>query len=169
MNLHLRKPAFHDYSEIATWVPDALACKWWAGDAMPFPFLPAELPTLLDIGYRTSFCLMMGEKLVGFAQYGLRTLSAVHLSRVIVSSEMRGSGLGSLLCWMILKEAFAETSASVCTLRVYRKNERAIAIYRKLGFTPLEMGSNHDVFFMQLDRNDLTQLAPRGPKDIIGS
>ncbi len=153
MSLELRPPTQTDYAEIATWVTDAEACKTWAGADFPFPFLAAELGLLLDVERRPSFCLIGEHRpTLGFCQYGMRTSTVVHLSRIIVSPKERWKGLAVLMCSMILEKAFKDTNAVAASLRVYRENHPAIAAYTKLGFEPIDDGSNAETLFMVVQR-----------------
>lgn len=126
----------------------------WAGSDVPYPFLPAELALLLDVERRPSFCLVnQDDPPLGFGQYGMRTSTIVHLSRIIVSPKERWKGLGQLMCKMLLEKAFAETHAVAASLRVYRENEVALAAYKKLGFQPVEDGSDAEVLFMVAEKH----------------
>jgi ribosomal protein S18 acetylase RimI-like enzyme len=94
-------------------------------------------------------CQAHAERL-GFGQYRVRQLGTVHLCRIIVAPEARGQGLGKSLCRLLIDEASHATAAEVVTLRVYRDNPAAYAIYSGLGFVPDEAESNAEVLMMKL-------------------
>jgi ribosomal-protein-alanine N-acetyltransferase len=62
---------------------------------------------------------------------------------------MRGQGLGRVLCQQLAAKAIHNTGAHTVTLRVYRDNAVAVALYASLGFTPVESESDEDLLFMK--------------------
>jgi ribosomal protein S18 acetylase RimI-like enzyme len=48
-------------------------------------------------------------------------------------------------------KAVQSTGANTVTLRVYRDNTVAVALYASLGFMPVESESDEDLFFMRAE------------------
>ena len=85
-----------------------------------------------------------------FGQQRVGDPGAVHLRRIIVSPALRGAGVGRSLCTQPIAEALRFTRASSVTLRVYRDNEAAVALYSSLGFSRVEVKSYAQVVFMSV-------------------
>jgi ribosomal protein S18 acetylase RimI-like enzyme len=154
MNATLRSPILADYETIASWVSDAEACLRWAGPQLAFPFFASELPRLLSAVGGQSYCLADETAApYGFGQHWVIAPGAVHLGRIIVSPELRGNGLGRTLCQQLIAKAIQSTKANVITLRVFRDNHMAIALYSSLGFGFIEDESNERTFFMKMGAN----------------
>jgi ribosomal protein S18 acetylase RimI-like enzyme len=60
---------------------------------------------------------------------------AAFLNRIYIDADWRGRGLANHLLDAILDEA-ARRGATRLTLTVFERNSRAIAFYKKVGFTP---------------------------------
>ena len=149
MNCTLRTPQAIDFEAIASWVTNREACLSWAGPRLPFPFSAPDLPALLSVADGESLCLAEGSaRPYGFGQFWVSTPGAVHLGRIIVAPTMRGRGFGRTLCRQLIAEAVLQTGARRITLRVYRDNLAAIALYLGLGFSAVESESTGEVFFM---------------------
>lgn len=149
MSLTLRDPEQIDYQAIASWIGNAKACARWAGPQVPFPFEAHKLPELLAVPGGRSYCLSAsGEACIGFGQFWTAEQSAVHIGRLIISPHERRTGVGRLLCEQLISEAVRQTGAPVVTLRVYRDNIVAHALYLSLGFSTVESKSTDDLLFM---------------------
>ncbi|MEJ2629808.1 MAG: GNAT family protein [Acidihalobacter sp.] len=151
MELFLRKPKGDDYPVIASWIGDAVACARWAGPHVTYPFAAQDLPEVLDMQERRSRVLGSADisQPLGFGQFRTIREGEVHLGRIIVASGYRGRGLGKQMCRLLMQEATAETGVDVFTLRVYRDNPAARAVYMALGFQPFEAESDADLLFMR--------------------
>jgi RimJ/RimL family protein N-acetyltransferase len=150
VTLSFRLPTTADYKVLASWIPDAKACKHWAGSQLHFPFCAKQLSELSDVSGIYGFSMVSPEnELIGFGQFWLRNEETVHLGRVIVDPNMRGFGFGTTLCEFLIHEALNTTDAENVTLRVYRDNSAAISIYAKLGFMGVEGESNSKVLAME--------------------
>lgn len=86
---------------------------------------------------------------MGFGQYWLTAPGTAHLGRIIVSPQARGRGLGRVLMQLLGAEALRAPGVQRLTLRVYRDNIAAVALYRDLGFQPVEHASTPELLFMQ--------------------
>lgn len=151
MELLLRNPELDDYASIASWIPDAVACARWAGPRMSYPFASCDLPDLLHMPEGSSRVLGTGDSRqpLGFGQYWISREGEVHLGRIIVAPAQRGRGLGKRMCRLLMEEAVADTGAKAVTLRVYRDNPSARAVYVALGFAPVEVESDAQLLFMR--------------------
>ncbi|ODC02918.1 hypothetical protein BFW38_04465 [Terasakiispira papahanaumokuakeensis] len=148
-SLSLRSPQPFDYEAIASWVVDQQACIRWAGPAVPFPLVPATLPEILQVEGGASYCLAEGNQpCVGFGQCWTEVEGAVHIGRIMIAPEVRGQGVGRLLCEKLIHQVVESTGALRVTLRVYRDNARARALYSSLGFAVVESKSTDELLFM---------------------
>ena len=149
--LRLRSARHADYASIAGWIPDAPSCLRWAGPRLTFPFVLADFPEQLAIpGDGDSYCLAgCDDAPCGFGQHWVATPGMVHLGRLIVAPALRGAGLGRLLCEQLIEAAVAATLAAAVTLRVYKDNQAAMALYRGLGFEEVPGESTEEVLFMR--------------------
>ncbi len=149
MKAALRPPDQADYDAIATWIKDADSCARWAGPLVPFPFPAGKLPELLSVTDGSSYCLSNSDgSCIGFGQFWVVKQGAVHLGRIIISPDVRGTGAGRLLCEKLMTKAVKATGATTVTLRVYRDNTAALSLYSSLGFSVVESESTGDLLFM---------------------
>lgn len=162
-----------DYAVLPGWIPDATACARWAGPLLKFPLNPATLAEDLAVGGSTSYFLRTADaaagaeasatrpplRLLGFGQHRIITPGAVHLGRILIAPGARGNGLGRVLCTRLIVRAVAATGAAHVTLRVYRDNPAAIALYQQLGFEIIAAESDEAVFFMRASVAAITQNA----------
>ena len=149
-NYTLRPPRASDYEVIASWITDSGTCQRWAGPRVSFPFSANDLPTRLLHPGIESYCLSDGlVATYGFGQFWVVTPGAVHLGRLIISPELRGQGFGRKLCQQLMKKAVQRTGARKITLRVYRDNTPAVALYLNLGFVPVRSESTDEILFME--------------------
>lgn len=154
MNTSLRQAIASDYLALASWVPNEAAGRRWAGPRLPFPFLAQDLPALLAVpgGGEASYTLSDATGVPqGFGQHWVLQPRAVHLGRIIVGPEFRGRGLGRELCVQLISAALQATAATAVTLRAYKDNLAAVALYSSLGFVELAAESSDDAFFMKME------------------
>jgi ribosomal-protein-alanine N-acetyltransferase len=148
--LGLRPPDAADYAALGAWVPDAETCIRWAGPKLKFPFIPQQLPQLLAEPGAHSFVLSRGPApALGFCQFWVRETGVAHLARIILAPAARGQGLASTLCTLLMEQATQTAGAQAFTLRVYRDNHPALAVYEGLGFVAVPARSDERVFFMR--------------------
>jgi ribosomal-protein-alanine N-acetyltransferase len=151
LDLTLRPPRAEDYNALAGWVPDAATALRWAGPVVRWPFSAEMLSQLLAAPQATSRVLAISDDdtPLGFGQYWPRDDGAVHLGRLITAPGMRRLGHGRTLLLRLMDEARARIGASRFTLRVYRDNAAAMALYQVLGFEAMPELSDDQVLFMQ--------------------
>ncbi len=153
MSLILRPAEPRDYETIALWIPDAEACRRWAGPKLPYPFAASELPRLLHVAGARAFCLAEGGgPPLGFGQFWAPRPATAHLARILIAPSARGRGLGRALCRSLIAQAVETTGAREITLRVFRDNQAAVALYSGLGFAVAEAGSSSEIWSMKLLR-----------------
>ena len=150
MNITLRPALAADYAVIASWISNAQACLRWAGPQLNYPFDIVRLAEQLKKPESKELALLdQKDNVVGFAQYWKRDSLRVHLGRIIVAPMSRGLGYGKILCEALLTRAQSDTGLPVVSLRVYRDNLAAQALYRQLGFVEVAADSNTEVMAME--------------------
>lgn len=149
MEAVLRPAAAGDYPLVAAWLPDQASTLRWAGPRIIFPFDAAQLEVQLQVPGGKSYTLQSNGEIVAFGQHWVLEVPSVHLGRLIVSPTHRGNGFGRELCCQLIAAAMENTGASSVTLRVYKDNEVALALYHSLGFRQLAEESDGQVLFMR--------------------
>ena len=96
-----------------------------------------KLEVQLQVPGGKSYTLQSNGEIVAFGQHWALEVPSVHLGRLIVSPTHRGNGFGRELCCQLIAAAKENTGASSVTLRVYKHNEVALALYHSLGFRQL--------------------------------
>ena len=80
-----------------------------------------------------------GTKLIGYALACINTLpdslNRVYISQIDIHPDYRNKGIGARLLETTLAAIDTQYPTEEITLEVYRKNERAIHLYQKFGFT----------------------------------
>lgn len=147
-NLYAVQPSH--YASIAGWLDSAAATQRWAGPGVPFPLPPERFAQVLELEARPGWALLDEQgQCLGFGQYWMTDAGTAHLGRIIVSPLARGRGLGRLLMQALSAQALREDGIQRLTLRVYRDNTAAAALYRDLGFQQVEASSTQELLFMQ--------------------
>ena len=148
--LHLRSPTAEDYIILSSWIRNRQEMAYWTGSQLPFPFNKNELRLLLTQSTEQSYILTNQQNNpLGFGQFRVNGPNSVLLCRIIVAPTFRGFGFGKSLCRLLITSAVQRTNASQLTLRVYRCNYRALAIYQSLRFTALEIESDPQILTMK--------------------
>ena len=138
------------YTRVASWLDSAAATQRWAGPGVGFPLAPEAFAQALELAARPGRVLLDPQgDCVGFGQYWMTDPGTAHLGRIIVSPQARGRGLGRVLVQLLAAEALRSPSVRRLTLRVYRDNAPATALYRDLGFRPVEAASTPELLLMQ--------------------
>jgi ribosomal protein S18 acetylase RimI-like enzyme len=65
----------------------------------------------------------------------------LHLARIIISPVHRGKGYGKILCQQLIFKGRKKFGKRPFSLNVYARNENALSLYLKLGFTPVNKPS----------------------------
>jgi len=124
---------------VVSWFADRAQVVTWAGEATPDPLTPDWLIGEIGLADKHHYSLLAGEKaVVGFfALLAFPEEKRVHLTRVGVSPDLQGHGLGR----RIVSESLAagrDLGARILTLSVYTSNVRAFEIYQRAGFRTSE-------------------------------
>lgn len=150
MEPNLRSVQPSNYATVASWPESAGATQRWAGPGVPFPLPPERFAQVLELEVRPGWALLDEQGVcVGFGQYWMTATDTAHLGRIIVSPLARGRGLGRLLVQSLSAQALRESGIQRLTLRVYRDNTAAVALYRDLGFQQVEASSTPELLFMR--------------------
>jgi RimJ/RimL family protein N-acetyltransferase len=130
-----------DLSTIARWYEDADFARLF--DARPAaPKTAGALESWLEEYSRSTNCYLFAvrplesDELLGFVE--LESIMWVHqhawLSIAIGDAANQGQGYGTEALQMLLQFAFQELNLHRVQLTVFRYNQRAIALYEKVGF-----------------------------------
>lgn len=120
-----------------TWFRNVTDLQTWGGPEFRFPFTEAtfredaklkSLPTWALIGDDGAFA--------AFGQCYLR-VGRCHFGRLSVSPTLRGRGYGTTFIRELARWGTAEFGVDSLSLFVVASNPRAIALYRRLGFSEM--------------------------------
>ncbi len=126
-------------------------------DLHPFPWTYGNFVDSLAAGY-SSWVMRVGGQPVAYAVM-LLVLDEAHLLNISVARSRHGEGLGGAFLGHLFLEAKAR-GASQFFLEVRPSNTRALALYRRCGFTavgrrkryyPAADGGREDAIVMRLD------------------
>ena len=118
-----------------TWFPDRQSCLTWGGSEFRFPFTEETFTEDAKLNSLPTWALVGdGDALVGFGQCYLR-VGRCHLGRLAISPGLRGRGYGSTLIHELAKRGQTDFGVDSLSLFVLPGNERAIELYRRLGFS----------------------------------
>lgn len=131
--VHLRHFDGQHLAELMSWFPDAPSCRMWGGPEFRFPFTEATFREDARLGDLASYVLVADGRLVGFGQY-YRRLGHCQLGRLAIAPGLRGRGLGSTLVRELAARGRNELGGGPLSLFVLDGNERALRLYRRLGF-----------------------------------
>ena len=121
-------------AELMSWFPDREACTVWGGPGFRFPFTAGTFRDDAKIDSLPTWALLDGaERLVGFGQYYLR-VGRCHLGRLAIAPGLRGRGLGSTLVRELCRVGSSALAVDSYSLFVMPGNDRALRLYRRLGF-----------------------------------
>lgn len=138
-DLHFRGPRPADYESLTRWIVDREACLRWAGPRVRFPFTAEGLQAQMQVPGGATCVLVQADapasRMLGLGQFWPGSGGAVHLGR--------------LLCQSLMQQATLSTGAQAATLRVYRDNSMAVALYTHRGFVPVAAESSDAVLFMR--------------------
>lgn len=133
--MEFRSAIESDFESIISWIENSDDCLTWAGPDVTFPMIPTALKRQIEYTAGNSYCLLDKTEPVAFGQLLQKGEYHYHLARIIVAPVSRGRGYGYKICKHLIKRAHACDSRRL-TLNVYRDNQRAIGLYRHLGFVP---------------------------------
>lgn len=143
METHLRPSSRADFDVLATWLSTDEDAVIWAGPNIPLPFDAGARDAMFQQTLarpRTwgAWTMEKDGRAVGHAQLSfIDAPEHLWLSRVIVSPDTRGRGLGTILLSALIDIAFEEFGATELRLRVFEFRSEAIGLYRKMGFSEI--------------------------------
>lgn len=137
---HYREPALlrsatgPDAEALMSWFADRDACKLWGGPAFRHPFTPASFAEDMRFASLAGYALTdVNDTLLGFGQIYPK-LQRIHLARLAIRPDMRGTGLGKRLIGEIITAGQKLFSLRDSSLFVYRRNAAARHCYSRMGF-----------------------------------
>jgi ribosomal protein S18 acetylase RimI-like enzyme len=145
--MNLRKAKIADLKIIASWIPDELTCKHWAGSKVRFPLSIENLSKDIGFSDNNSYCMIHNESIVAFGQLLAREEGYLHLARIIVNPSKRAMGYGRMLCNELLQIA-SQKGCRKISLNVYRDNTNAWKLYENLGFREIAEKSTKENCYM---------------------
>ena len=152
-SLRFRPAKSADLPIVISWLRNAVDCRLWAGTGVSFPPTTATLIREISFTPDNSFSLDEKDELVGFGQLIRKTVRRLHTSRVIVTPQRRGDGLGRNLCRALIQRTI-ELGYPCISLYVYQDNPAAFNLYQSLGFQemdrPKEDKRVKDTIYMEL-------------------
>ena len=146
----LRAATQADYAVLAGWVGSQAEADVFAGAAyLVWPLAAESLAQALAMPQRQDWVLRdAAGQTVAFGQHWHRCSGSVHIGRLIVNPARRGQGWGRCLCQALMAQARADSGCRMVTLRVFRHNSVAVALYRSLGFVADEAASSDELLLM---------------------
>ena len=130
---------FHDSQipELMTWFRNADETRTWGGPPFRFPFTEATFREDAKLTSLPTWSLVEEDgTLAAFGQCYLR-VGRCHFGRLAVSPKLRGRGHGTTLIREQARWGSAEFRVDEYSLFVIASNPRAIALYRRLGFSEM--------------------------------
>lgn len=131
--LQLEAASLSDLTTMTEWFSSADQVRNWAGAQVSFPLNDNQLIQEIDWPDAYSFRLGTIDELVAFGQLLPRPNRRLHLARLVVNPSYRGKGFGRQLSKAIIEEAISRRPDAV-SLNVYRANEPAYNLYKRVGF-----------------------------------
>jgi ribosomal protein S18 acetylase RimI-like enzyme len=130
---------FHEshLPELMTWFPDETALSTWGGPEFRFPFTESTFREDAKLKSLPTWALVQDRgQFAAFGQCYLR-VGRCHFGRLAVSPMLRGHGYGTKLIRELARWGTAEFGVDSLSLFVVSTNPRAIALYRRLGFSEM--------------------------------
>lgn len=137
---------FREYEEkdaktIVSWLNDEYDFYLWSGDMYNhYPITAEELASIYALISKKGLFkpMMLEDNGVIVAHIVLRTLEAgkkvIRLSFIISNDKLRGKGYGRAVTLAAIDYARNKLGAEEIDLGVFANNDRAIALYKSLGF-----------------------------------
>jgi len=123
-----------------------------------FPWTRGNFLDSMAAGHRVKVCRIGGD-LVGFSVV-MNVLDEAHLLNVAVAPGHQRKGYGAFLMLDLMATAVSD-GAAVMFLEVRASNQRALALYRHLGF--VQVGQRRDYYPAQSGREDALVLQRKLP------
>ena len=123
--------------QLMQWFPDARSLSIWGGPHFRYPYDDATFRSDAGVDSLPSCMVVEAEsrRLLAFGQYYAR-VGRCHLGHLAVAPEARSQGVGTYLIRQLCRRGAAALRIEEFSLFVLVRNERAAALYRRLGFEP---------------------------------
>ena len=144
--MQLLQATENDLAEVTSWIDSERACRLWAGPSVSYPICLGVLVEEIEFRETNSYIARIDNEISGFGQILDKSHGVNHLARIIVGPEFRGKGHGFQLLNSLV--SIATKNANTITLNVYRSNNVALDMYKKLGFNEDPKRSNTENVFM---------------------
>jgi ribosomal-protein-alanine N-acetyltransferase len=145
--MKIREATPADLKTVISWIPDATACRTWAGPLVRFPLYPEDLAHDIEFGPGNSYCRVAAGDIIAFGQLIRKDAKRLHMARVIVAPEKRASGVGGEWCRALIGLA-RQQGCETISLNVYRDNAVALRLYAGAGFSEVVDKSTPDLCHM---------------------
>lgn len=129
-----------DFDEIKNWINDERTHAMWCANLINYPLDKDNLEWFLrDLSDRcgdTPYVATTDDgKVIGFFCCSVNPeTNEGMLKFVMVSTELRGQGIGKEMLSLACKYAFEKTTADLIQLNVFSENTRAQRCYKSVGF-----------------------------------
>jgi ribosomal protein S18 acetylase RimI-like enzyme len=130
---------FHEshLPELMTWFRDKTALQTWGGPEFRYPFTEATFREDAKLTSLPTWSLVQDDGvLAAFGQCYLR-VGRCHVGRLAVPPSLRGRGHGTTLIRELARWGTAEFGVDSLSLFVVSTNQRAIELYRRLGYSEM--------------------------------
>lgn len=146
--MKLQQATDNDLAKVVSWIDSEKSCRMWGGPLVSYPICLDVLVSEIEFRETNSYVSLIENELVGFGQIFERSQGTNHLARIIVNPESRGKGYGfEFLKYLI---SVASKGADSITLNVYRSNDAALNVYKKLGFEEdYQRSTTNNVFMVK--------------------
>ena len=107
--------------------------EYWGESELLYP-LPKK--------FKRSLLLEQGEEVIGFIIASEKEEDTLHIHKINVKESFQGKGLGKTLLSYFLNKY----SNKLITLKVHHTNNRAIKLYKNIGFSYLRNEEDYHLF-----------------------
>lgn len=125
-----------DAATVVSWFADRTEVIAWGGEAIPDPLTAEWLSQEIRDVERYHYTLRAADETISgfFSFVPFPSDKRLHLTRVGVSPELRGTGIGKRIVSECIRVA-REDGADKITLNVFASNKHAIRLYDRAGFS----------------------------------
>lgn len=133
--MNIRETTVEDLKALFEWVTDEHICRTWGGPKVRFPLTLETVREDIQFGKYPTYSLVDdSDELLGIGQVVDIDENRFHLARIIIKPDRQGQGLGYEFCKALIHEGWRRFGRKSVSLKVNRDNERAIKLYKQMGF-----------------------------------
>ena len=129
--------SLNDFHSAGTWIQSQAECEIWSGGRVNFPIEHEQMLEAIQWKESLNWSLLKSNELVGIGQLVKKFDQRLHLARILIRPENRGSGFGRMLVEKLVEAGFSFEPRCL-SLNVHPENHQAIALYTSIGFCPVE-------------------------------